>query len=237
MNGLAHTLGSSIGRKLLVAVTGLGLLGFVVAHMLGNLQIFQGPEALNAYAANLKSLGPVLWALRGGLLLMFVVHIGLTLKLAAENRAARPERYAHPGRVQSTPGARSMVLTGLMVLAFVLYHLAHFTLGWTHPEHAALTESVAALGGSEMRHDVFSMVVLGFQQPLVSGLYLVAVALLALHLSHGVQSVFQSLGLCHPGSESMLRKLGCGVAAVIFFGNASIPVAILAGLVQLPAGA
>ncbi len=234
MNWLARLLGSSVGRKMLVALTGLALVGFVIAHMLGNLQVFLGPDALNSYAAKLKSLGALLWVMRGGLLAVFVVHVGLALKLAAENKAARPAAYARPGRVQSTLGARSMVLTGLMVLLFVLYHLAHFTFGWTHPEHATATEAVQTLTGPVNRHDVYYMVVMGFRQPLVSGLYIAAMALLALHMSHGVQSVFQSLGLNNRKYEDPIRKLAIGLAWVIFLGNSSMPVAVMAGLVDLP---
>jgi succinate dehydrogenase / fumarate reductase cytochrome b subunit len=234
MNWLARTLGSSVGRKMIVALTGLALLGFVIAHMLGNLQVFLGPEALNAYAANLKSLGPVLWLMRGGLVVVFVMHVGLALRLAAENRAARPERYAHPGRVQSTSGARTMIVTGLMVLLFILYHLAHFTWGLTDPANFNIAEALQTPTGPVNRHDVYSMVVLGFRQPLVSGLYLAAMACLALHLSHGVQSVFQSLGLNHPKYETCIRRLGIGLAWIIFLGNASMPVAVMAGLVDLP---
>ena len=234
MNWLARLLGSSVGRKMLVALTGVALVGLVSAHMLGNLQVFLGPDALNSYAAKLKSLGALLWVARGGLLVVFVVHVGLALKLAAENKAARPAPYAHGGRVQSTLGARSMVLTGLMVLLFVLYHLAHFTFGVTHPEHYTVTEAIQTLDGPVNRHDVYYMVVTGFRQPLVSGLYIAAMALLALHLSHGVQSVFQSLGLNDRKYEGLIRKLAVGLAWVIFLGNSSMPVAVLAGLVDLP---
>lgn len=234
MNWLVRTLGSSVGRKMIVALTGLALLGFVIAHMLGNLQVFLGPEALNAYAAQLKSLGALLWVMRGGLVVVFVMHVGLALKLAAENRAARPDRYAHPGRVQSTTAARSMVITGLMVLLFALYHLAHFTWGLTNPADYNVVEAVQTAGGPVNRHDVYSMVVLGFQKPLISAIYLAAMVCLALHLCHGVQSVAQSLGLNHPKYEPCIRKLGIGLAWIIFLGNASIPVAIMAGLVDLP---
>lgn len=234
MNGMARTLGSSIGRKTLVALTGLALLGFVVVHMLGNLQIFLGPEALNAYAAQLKSLGGLLWLARGGLLAVAVLHVGLAIKLAAENKAARPQAYAQPGRVQSTLGARSMVLTGLMILLFVLYHLAHFTWGVTDPENFSVYQSVQTPTGPLQRHDVFYMVVKGFQQPLVSGLYIAAMGLLALHLSHGVQSVAQTLGMTNPGRLQLVRRAGTGLAWLIFLGNVSMPVAIMAGIIDLP---
>jgi len=234
MNGLARTLRSSIGRKFVVAITGVALLGFVLVHMLGNLQLFLGPEVLNAYAAQLKSLGGLLWVARGGLAAMFLLHVVFALRLAAENRAARPQRYVHGGRVQSSAGARTMVATGLMVLLFVLYHLAHFTLGLTHPTHFGHVQMVAGPRGPETRHDVYSMVVLGFQQPLVAGLYIAAMALLALHLSHGVQSVVQTLGVQSAQGVKRTRRLSLALAWVVFLGNTSMPIAVLAGLVPLP---
>lgn len=237
MSSLAVSLKSSIGRKILVAATGVALLGFVIAHMLGNLQVFLGPDALNSYAKSLKDLGPLLWAMRLGLIAVFVVHIALAVRLALENKAARPQRYVHDGRVQATTASRTMILTGLMVLLFVLYHLAHFTLGLTHPDHFASEEMVPSLAGEVARHDVYSMVVLGFQSPLVSGLYIAAMALLALHLSHAVASVVQTLGWNDPSREVMVRRVGTGLAWIIFLGNTSIPVAVLTGLVDLPAGA
>lgn len=230
MNWLARTLTSSIGRKMLVAVTGLALLGFVIVHMLGNLQVFAGPEALNAYAAKLQHLGALLWVLRGGLLLLALVHIVLAIWIALENRAARPEGYARPGRVQSKVSTRSMTITGLMLLLFVLYHLAHFTWGLTDPEHFHLTDAAG-------RHDVYAMVVGGFQQPVVTILYVAAMGLLCLHLSHGIASLFQSLGFNHPRYEPALRRTGTVLAWILFLGNASMPLAVLAGLVGVPAGA
>ena len=123
-----------------------------------------------------------------------------------------------------------MVITGVTILLFVLYHLAHLTLGMTHPEHHELTEQFTSAAGVTLtRPDVFSMVVLGFQQPLIAVLYIAAMALLALHLSHGAQSFFQSLGLNHPRYELLIRRVGVGLAWVIFLGNISMPVAVLAG--------
>ena len=230
MTWLLSCFTSSIGRKLVVALTGVALLLFVLVHMLGNLQVFLGPDALNTYAAKLHSLGGLLWVARLGLLAMAALHVGLALKLAAENRAARGTPYVASGRIQSTPGARSMVLTGLMVAAFVLYHLAHFT--W-HSVHAEFAGKLDALG----RPDVYSMVVGSFGQPLIAGLYVVAMLLLGLHLSHGVASVFQSLGWNHPRTEPLQRRLGAGLAALIVVGNCSMPLAVVFGLVSLPGGA
>lgn len=232
MNRLVAAYRSSLGRKMIVAVTGLALLGFVIAHMLGNLQLFAGPETLNGYAAKLQSLGPLLWAMRLGLLTIFVVHVTLTLTLAAENKAARPQAYARAvGRVQSSPATRSMLLTGCTILAFVAYHLAHFTLGVVHPEHHRL--AAVALG----EPDVYAMVVAGFSNPLVAGLYLLAMALLAVHLHHGIASTVRTLGFENPRWTPLVSTVGKGLAWIIFLGNASMPLAVLAGLVGAPAGA
>lgn len=229
---LAPLARSSVGRKALVALTGLGLLGFVIAHMLGNLQVFAGPEALNAYAAQLKGLGPLLWVMRGGLLAVFAVHVVLALKLAGESKAARPQPYARDvGNVQAGKATKTMVLTGCTIAAFVLYHLAHFTWGVVHPGHHGVPLD------EQGRHDVYAMVVTGFQEPLVSGLYLVAMALLAVHLFHGVSSTLQTLGLNSPRHRPLIDRIGRGLALVIFLGNASMPLAILLGLIGLPEGA
>lgn len=223
-------LASSLGSKTVVALTGLGLVGFVLAHMAGNLQIYLGQEAVNAYAHQLKSMGGLLWVARLGLLGIAVVHIGLALKLAAESRAARPDRYAAGGSVQKTVGARSMVLTGLLIAAFVVYHLAHFTWGWILSDAHALVDA-------EGRPDVYSMTVLGFQQPAIAASYVVAMILLALHLGHGAQSVFQTLGVTRSHTAACFRKAGLGLAWLVLIGNASMPLAVLTGLVTLPAGA
>jgi succinate dehydrogenase / fumarate reductase cytochrome b subunit len=197
--------------------------------MLGNLQVFAGREALNSYAEKLQHLGPLLWVARGGLLLIVLVHIVLAVRLALENRAARPERYAHPGRLQSTPSARSMVITGLIILLFVAYHLAHFTLGLTNPDQYAVVDAAG-------RHDVYGMVVAGFSMPLVTGLYVAAMALLCLHLSHGFQSIFQTWGVSNPKAVPAIRRTSIALAWIIFVGNASMPLAVLAGLVPLHPG-
>ncbi|GJM22911.1 MAG: hypothetical protein DHS20C15_28260 [Planctomycetota bacterium] len=216
---------------MVVALTGLGLLGFVFAHLAGNLQVFLGREALNAYAQGLKDLGALLWVARLGLIAMFVTHVALALQLARENRAARPTRYVHGGVQQASPGSRSMVFTGVMILLFVAYHLAHFTFGAAHASHYAVGSD--ALG----RHDVYGMVVAGFSEPLVVGLYVAAIAMLALHLSHGVQSVFQTLGLNGPRYEPIIKRTGCAIAVIVFVGNVSMPLAILMGLGPFSTGA
>jgi succinate dehydrogenase / fumarate reductase cytochrome b subunit len=220
---------SSIGRKLIAAITGLGLLGFLLGHLAGNLQMFIGQDAVNAYAVTLKDLGPILLAMRAGILAFALVHIVLTLKIAAENKAARPEAYAAGGRVQSRASTRSMTLTGLVLIAFVLYHLAHFTWGLTHPEHSQLLDATG-------RHDVYSMVVMGFQQPLIAGLYVVAMVLLGLHLAHAGSSVFQTLGFKHARTCAVMSRVGPVLGVLLAAGYISIPLGVWFGIIALPAG-
>ena len=223
-------LSSSIGSKTVMALSGLGLLGFVIAHMLGNLQIFAGPEKLNGYAKTLKDLGPLLWVMRGGLAALFGVHVLSAFAVVRANRAARPVPYVGRKDQVTTYAAGTMIYSGLIVLAFVAYHLLHFTLGVTNPAHFA---SRTPTGG----HDVYTMVVLGFGQVPVALAYVVAQAILCLHLSHGASSAFQTLGVTHPRLAFLKAGFGKAVAAVIFVGNVSIPLSVLAGLVKLPAGA
>lgn len=243
---VCRTMKSSIGAKWVMALTGLGLVGFVIAHMIGNLQIFVGREKINHYAETLQDLGPVLWAMRAGLLTMFVLHVATAIRITNANRAARPVPYTTAESQVTTYAARTMLMSGLIVLAFVLYHLAHFTFGWTNPDHYALHEKVIAVGsvldpspGAQgapfhdyQRHDVYAMVVAGFQLPLVAGLYIVAQALLCLHISHGVSSALHTLGVTHPALRVLKSKIGVVLATLIFLGNCSIPVAILLGVVK-----
>lgn len=220
---------SSIGAKALIGVTGLGLSLFVIVHMLGNLQIYVGPEALNDYARKLKQMPMLLWTARLALLSLFLTHVSLALWLRQRNRAARPAQYVNSATVQASTASRTMIWSGLVILSFLVYHLLHFTLGLTHPEHHHLTDA-------QGRHDVYAMVVLGFQQPVVAIAYVVAMLLLAVHLSHGISSAFQSLGLNSPRGTATLRRASLIVALVVAAGNISIPVAVLLGLIRLPGG-
>jgi succinate dehydrogenase / fumarate reductase cytochrome b subunit len=211
---------SSLGSKFLMALTGLGLTGFVIAHMIGNLQVFSGRDALNSYAAALKHLGGLLWAFRIGLLLIFVLHIIYGLRLWFANRAARPVLYHFKKYRQASLASRTMLWTGCVILAFVLFHLAHFTFLWVNPSYAELHDD-------QGRHDVYAMTILGFRNPMISLLYIIAIALLAIHLSHGIQSLFQSLGLSHPHWTPMIKMIGGALAVIIFVGNTSMPLAVL----------
>lgn len=214
-----------------MALTGLVLFGFVVGHLVGNLQVFLGSsEPINRYGAFLQGLGELLWAVRGFLLAMLVLHIVFTIKLRAENRAARPVNYAVTERRATSPAARWMLLSGLMVLCFIIYHLLHFTV--QVPEVNMIGQNFETLHDAQGRHDVYRMMIMGFSNPVASAFYLVGVALLALHLNHGIMSMGQTLGLNTGKVRPLWEKGGPAIAWLIFLGYASIPVAIYAGLVK-----
>ena len=227
MGWLAKALNSTIGMKLLVALTGVALMAFLVVHLLGNLLVFVGADAFNTYAKTLKSMHLLLWVARGGLLLTVVVHITLAIRLTARNNEARPVAYKSKQWAAATPASRAMIVSGLLVLAFIIYHLLHFTLGAVQPE---FFEEHDAAG----RHNAYYMLVKGFQNPLISASYLVAMALLGAHLWHGASSVFQTFGLNHRKYNPAFRAIGPVFAAALVAGFASIPLAVLAGIVKLP---
>lgn len=211
---------------MIVAITGIILIFFVIGHLLGNLQIFLGPDWINGYSQHLRDLGPLLWAVRLFLLAAVIVHIWVTIQLAIENRRARPEAYADRHYVKADFASRHMVMSGLIVLAFIIYHLAHFTVRVTDPRFGLFKAD--PLG----HYDVYSMMVYAFQNYFVSGFYVLGLFLLALHLSHGSSSFFQSLGLT---DEKLTPRLALGgriFAWLLFAGYTSIPVAILFGLIK-----
>jgi succinate dehydrogenase / fumarate reductase, cytochrome b subunit len=216
---------SSIGKKIIVAVTGLYLIVFVVGHLCGNLEIYLGPDHLNTYAAFLQGLGPILWAERLLLLACVVVHLVVTIQLAIENRAAKPQKYAVRAHQASTLSSRTMVYTGLLVICFVIYHLLQFTLMWTNPEYRDLHDAAG-------RHDVYRMVILGFRQPVISVFYAAAIFFLASHLSHGFASVTQTLGINNRRIGGFVANGGRWLSWLIFAGYVSIPVTILLGLIK-----
>ena len=225
MGRLAKVLQSSIGAKVAMAVTGILLVLFIIGHLLGNLLMFAGPEATNAYAKGLKDLGALLWGARIGLLIVFVVHIGSALRLWRLNKAARPQAYTVSDSTVVTYAGRSIVMTGLLVLVFAAYHLLHFTLFVTNPEFAQLHDA-------QGRHDVYRMVILGFRNTAVTGVYLVSMILLGLHLSHGVTSLFQSLGINNPSYNPIIKRLGPWSGVLVALSFMSIPLAVLAGVLK-----
>ena len=224
MNLFSRAYRSSLGKKYVMAVTGFLLFLYVIAHMAGNLQVYLGPEQLNAYAELLHSKPPLLWTARVGLLVIAVLHIVSALQLAAENRAARPQSYAE-GKPLASLASRTILVSGLIVFAFIVYHLMHFTLGVTNPDFVDLHDAAG-------RYDVYTMVVEGFRNPYVSVFYIVSMGLLCLHLSHGVSSMFQSLGIRRKSTLASFNRFARIAAIVIFIGNCSIPIAILAGVVR-----
>src|SRR6266487_6266949 len=189
MNPLSVFCHSSVGRKMIVAVTGVILILFVIGHLLGNLQIFLGPDWINAYSQHLRDLGPLLWLIRVFLLMTVSLHIYFTILLAIENRRARPEAYIDQQYVKAIWASRHMVVSGLVVLAFIIFHLLHFTARKFNPQFPLL--KLDPLN----RYDVYSMMVYGFENVYVSIFYLIGLFLLTLHLTHGSSSFFQSLGL------------------------------------------
>ena len=226
---------TSVGSKYLMALTGLGLTLFVIVHMLGNLLVFAGRDALNSYAHMLKENGELLWLFRGGLLTIFVVHVYLGITLTLDNKAARPVPYAREDTVQASWASRHMMLTGLVLLAFIVYHLAHFTFGWvqkTSEGTSYLEVKDYSMDPAHPRADVYAMVVAGFQNPYITASYVVAMVFLWLHLWHGGSSWFQSLGLNHPRYWGVMQYIGPVIATVVLVGNCSIPLAILGGAIK-----
>jgi succinate dehydrogenase / fumarate reductase cytochrome b subunit len=217
---------SSVGKKMIVALTGVVLILFVIGHLLGNLQIFLGPDWINGYSQHLRDLGPLLWLIRIFLLVTVIVHVYVTIRLAIDNRRARPEPYIDKDYVKATFASRHMVMSGLIVLAFIIYHLAHFTVRVTDRRFGLL--KVDPLG----HYDVYSMMVYAFQSYLVSSFYVLGLFLLTLHLSHGSSSFFQSLGLNNKKLTPRLAIGGRIFAWLLFIGYTSIPVAVLFGLIK-----
>jgi succinate dehydrogenase / fumarate reductase, cytochrome b subunit len=217
---------SSVGKKIIVAVTGIILILFVIGHLLGNLQIFLGPDWVNGYAQHLRDLGPVLWLIRIVLLVTVVLHIYVTIRLAIDNRRARPNHYAEQEYIKASFASRHMVVSGLVVLAFIIFHLLHFTIRKIDPRFPLLK-------ADPLNHyDVYSMMVYGFQNIYISIFYIVGLFLLTLHLTHGASSFFQSLGLNDKKLTPRLAFGGRIFAWAIFVGYTSIPVAVLLGLVK-----
>ena len=221
MSWVNRALKSPIGAKVMMAVTGMILTGFLIGHLAGNLLIFAGPEAINSYAEGLRKFPALLWLARGGLLGAFIAHLAFAAQVTLANRAARPEPYAFNNTVQATWASRHMVLTGCVMLAFIVFHLAHFTWRVTDPQISAMGE-----------FDVYQMALRGFRQPPVAMAYLLAMAAIGLHLSHGIASLFQTLGLNHPRYNRGVRFIGpvAGVSIALLF--ASIPLSIYLGYVN-----
>ena len=218
-------LSDSIGRKVVMAITGLLMVLFVVGHLLGNLSIFAGPNGINAYAEKLHGLPQVVWATRVVMLTAVALHIVLSIRLTLENRAAKPTAYAVDRRLRVTFAGKNMIWTGLLLGGFIAFHLLHFTV-----RSVPGLDIVQGLDGPG-RFDVFSMVVAAFGQVATVVVYVVAMAALFLHLSHGIQSTFQSLGLNNAKTMPGFLKFGSVLSVIFLLGYGSIPVAIFFGLI------
>lgn len=225
MSWFARYVRSSIGAKHVMAVSGLLLLLFAIAHMVGHLQMFGGQDVYNTYAHFLQSLWEVKWPIRVGLIALLVIHLVTAIGLIARNRAARPVGYAMYKPARASVVGRSMAWTGLAVFAFVAFHILHFTIGMVQPEAFHTIDP-------KERYDAYSMFVYGFQNPVIYGIYLAGMALLAMHLGHGASSWLQSLGLRHP--KYRIDKIGPAVSAILFFGYMIPPTAVLVGIIRLP---
>lgn len=221
---------SSIGKKFTMAVSGFILFGFVIGHLSGNLQIFAHPDKINAYAHFIESLGPALWVIRLFLLATLVVHVWVAAQLTIENKRARQKNYEKQVTLRATLASRYMRVSGVIVLAFIIYHLLHFTLRVTHGAEAYPTTILA--DGTEVR-DVHSMIVLGFKNPYIAIFYLLSVGLLSWHLAHGLVSMFQSVGLRTRTWSRFLERITVVLCVSYFLGNALIVVAAMSGKVRI----
>jgi len=217
---------SSVGRKIIMAVTGIVLVGFVCVHLLGNSSMFVGADAINAYAQKLHSLGPFVWVFRLVMLVAFALHIAFGIQLTLENKAATPEANVQVKRLKTGFGAETMIVSGLVLLAFVIYHLLHFTVRVTNPE------IYVPLGGDGMV-DVYFMVVNGFKSVLPVIIYLAGMLFLFLHVSHGFQSLFQTLGLSNDKSLPVTGMVSKLVGYVLLLGYIAIPLSIVFGYIKL----
>jgi succinate dehydrogenase / fumarate reductase cytochrome b subunit len=211
---------TTVGKKAIMAVTGIVLFGFIIGHLLGNLQIFAPPEKINHYAAFLKAHLGLVWTTRIVLLLAVGLHIWSSFELWLLQREARPVKYIKKANLNSTYASRTMLWSGPIIAAFVIWHLLQFTFGTVHP------------GAPFSEHDVYSNVVLGFRVWPVSVFYIIAMVMLCYHLYHGLWSMFQSLGFSHPVYTPWLQRVARLVAILIAAGYISIPVAVLAGIVK-----
>lgn len=208
-----------------MAISGLVLVLFVLGHMLGNLQMFLGPEAINVYAHKLQSMPPpVLWGGRLFLLAALVIHVWMAVLLTIENRQARPQRYHNQKLKTTTYSARVMPVTGLVLLLFIIFHILHYTVR-VSPE---LQDLYWSWNGVPI-YDVYGMMIKGFKNGWVSLFYILATGLLCSHLSHGASSMFQSFGLRNEKWRYCLNRAALVYGWVIFLGFASVPVAVLSG--------
>ena len=207
---------STVGKKVVMAVSGAVLFGFVIAHLLGNLQFFEGPEKMAAYGRFLRVEPSLLWTARIGLLVMVLLHIWSAVQLAVIKTRARPAGYVKKKAIHSSYASRTMYWSGPIIAAFIVYHLLDFTFGTVNPGY--------------QEGEIYGNMVRSFSNPLIGGFYILAMALLCLHLYHGGWSMFQTLGFSSPRYAAMLKRLSAIISIAIFIGFVSIPISVLTGL-------
>jgi succinate dehydrogenase / fumarate reductase cytochrome b subunit len=221
MNALSTLWHSSVGKKLVMALTGSVLFLFAIGHMIGNLQVYLGPATLQAYADFLRHFGHGggLWVARAVMLLCATLHVWCATELTLASWAARPVGYRQTHSLESTLSSRTMRWTGVLLFVFITYHLMHLTIGWS------------AVHSSFQAHDVYHNFVAGFARWSASAAYIAAMLCLGLHLYHGVWSLLQTLGLNHPRYNHLRHAFATFVAVAVVVGNISFPVAVLAGFI------
>ena len=225
MRRVVHFYGSTVGKKVAMAASGAVLFFWIIAHMLGNLKTFQGPEHINAYAEGLRTFGgpffgpgQVLWLIRLVLIACVAIHIIAALQLWLVSRAARPVAYHTPPHLELSYASRTLRWGGVIIFLYVWYHLLHFTLGTAHPDFRP--------------GDVYHNLVAGFKSWPVAAVYVLAVGAVGFHLYHGVWSALQTVGLSHPRYNAYRRAVAGVVAVGLFVGFVSVPVAVLAGVLR-----
>lgn len=219
MNRLRLLWNSSVGKKVIMAATGLIWVAYLITHMLANLLVFQGPSKINAYSAFLHGTGGVLWAARLVLIAALVLHVVAAAQLTDRRLKARPDKYAAGRKPQvSTLASRTIRWGGVLILLFLLYHILHFTLGTVHPDFA--------------EGNPYHNVVRGFRSLPVVAVYLIAMAAVGLHLYHGLWSSGRSLGLSTPSPQPLRRIVALVLAVTIWLGFTVIPIAVYAGAIR-----
>jgi succinate dehydrogenase / fumarate reductase, cytochrome b subunit len=224
MQSAQKTLGlfdTTIGKKAALAASGAILFGFVIAHMVGNLQVYLGPEVFNGYAESLRNVPALLWVARSVLLVSVIVHVAMMIALYDRTLKARPVGYQRSRSVATTYASATMRYTGPLLLLYIFYHIAHFTFPGV------------AMGDYEHSvTDVYGNFVSGFSVPWVSAIYIAANLMLGMHLFHGASSLFQTLGLNHPQHNALRTRIATGLALVVTVGNLSFPISVLFGFIQ-----
>lgn len=214
-----------ITKKIIMAITGLIMFFYLIAHLLGNLTIFKGPSGINAYAMTLREFGLLLWIIRIIMLSAFLLHLTFAIQITIENKKARPLSYKSKKNLRSTFASRNMIWTGIIITLYLVYHLLNFTFPVINP---TLSKNIDLL----QRPDIFSMVFMNFKKSHVYIIYAIGLIALALHLSHGVQSLFQTLGLNNEYTLPVMVRAAIVVSIILLIGFLSIPTSISTGLLR-----